>query len=112
MQDQRLIFTKHGVDAGKAGMQAKAPAQVQKPILLARFRQHQRAAQLRKTGFRIGLYRVKPIQAAPQQHNYQPCRAGRLRKGKAHPRQGKAGAQAKQQGPAPNLGKMRLAHRR
>ena len=65
LQNQRLIFAKHGVDAGKAGMQAKAPAQVQKPVFLARFRQHQRAAQIRKTWFRIGLYRVKPIQPAP-----------------------------------------------
>ena len=41
------------------------------------------------------MYRVKSIQPAPQQHNNQPRRAGRLRKGKAHPRQGKAGAKAK-----------------
>jgi hypothetical protein len=63
-------------------------------------------------GVGIGLHGVKPIKPATQQHNNQPCRTRGLGKGKAHPRQGKAGAKAKQQGAAPKAGEMGLAHLR
>jgi hypothetical protein len=100
------------MDARKARMQAKTPAKIQKPIVTARFRQHQGAAQLREIGVGIGLHGVKPIQPTAQKHNNQPRGTGCLGKGQAHPRQSDTGAQAKQQGATPKGGEMGLAHLR